>query len=562
MILASLTPLPGNWTAIRTAYDPAIVAQFQEAAGPFFDRAEGAWICPNEVAEPLLERMVKAELIVVDGTVQWAEDTRFELSRYAQRPSLKGKTLYEYQKAGIRFLMECAAAYGGALLGDEMGVAKTAQALRAVERLAITFEPFLHPSPGLTEMLTWGVGFRALVLCPSVVGLHWQEQAEEWIDVKAVRFDGTKTKAKVAAQQVWIAHGGLAICSYDTFRGISTKLPAVDVIVLDELHYMANPKAARTKAVVKFVNGHGKRPVVFGLTGTPITARPRDIWQPLDLITRERFGRFFHFGRRYCSGVQREIKGLPAPVWDFDGASNLDELGERLRKTIMLRRVKADVLELPKLQRITLPVEMPATAKKNLVKATAVLKSDSASVGRMLSAIEEHKIKAAIELAEDLRAQGKKVLLFTLRRETAKQLGEALHAPYVTGEDAVDDRRAKLYGADVGVATVYSVTTGIDLTSYDTCIFVGLDWVPSTLLQAEARVHRLGQDRYVTVYYLIGLGTLDETVRATVIDRLGMFAQVTGNAPDEKALASALSGGYSEQDLLQQILDNVLGGVA
>jgi SNF2 family DNA or RNA helicase len=118
----------------------------------------------------------------------------------------------------------------------------------------------------------------------------------------------------------------------------------------------------------------------------------------------------------------------------------------------------------------------------------------------------------------------------------------ANHGPVrVDGETPADQRETNLIAADVGIATIYSVTTGIDLVNFDHIIFVGLDWVPSTLQQAEARIYRIGQEKPVEIHYLNGLGTLDEAVRDRVLERLDMFASVVGSGDIE--LIHTLRGG-------------------
>jgi SNF2 family DNA or RNA helicase len=102
-----------------------------------------------------------------------------------------------------------------------------------------------------------------------------------------------------------------------------------------------------------------------------------------------------------------------------------------------------------------------------------------------------------------------------------------------------------------------SVTTGIDLTCFDSIIMVGLDWLPSTLRQAEDRIHRIGQNFPVTIYYLIGTGTLDEVVRERVINRLEVSGKLLGDGDSD--MITDLSGG-SEDDLINAIADGWLNG--
>src|SRR5690606_36322694 len=121
-----------------------------------------------------------------------------------------------------------------------------------------------------------------------------------------------------------------------------------------------------------------------------------------------------------------------------------------------------------------------------------------------------------------------------------------LDAPYVTGENPPEKRREKIADAQCAIATIDSVQVGIDLIGFDVVIFVGLDWLPSKLLQAEARVHRLGaaKAKPITVYYLVAVETVEDVVRDRVIERLHTFGQIVGEL--DSAFEGDLRGGESE----------------
>ena len=535
--LARLVPSEnGDYLSVYTAWHPAIVAQFKAMPGCSWDGPSKAWSGPREAVLEVINTLSRAKIIVVDEC------------HLASAPRIADELvdgLYDYQAVGVRFLIDSLRCRGGALLGDDMGLGKTAQTTRAIQTLA----------PAST-----------LILCPAVVVKHWLQEWKKWTGTEADELGRKLSRDEGGGRLVTFGPGSpsrVIVGSYDTFRALRTKYPLslATMIVLDELHYLASPKAQRSKAVREYVaecRKHHFPTHVIGLTGTPMTARPRDLWHPLDVIYSGRFGHRFGFEKRYCDGRWEEIRGLEKPVWAADGQSNLEELGRRLQSGVMLRRVKSEVLELPDRQRILLPVEMPPAARRAVAKASSSLGLDR-DVGKLLSVVEEYKLAAAAELATDLLAQGRRPLILTLRRETAHKLGEKLGAPVVTGAVVPGKRAAILSGAPCGVATIYSVTTGINLTEYDTVIFVGLDWVPSTLLQAEARIHRIGQDKSVLFYYLIGLGTIDEVVQSRVLERLDAFSTVVGNAADEEKMAATLRGTKSEQELLNDIVKAVMG---
>lgn len=508
-ILLDLTPEPNGYAALRCPYDERAVAQFKTIPGIRWDPGERVWKGPAEAAAAVGRILEKACVVKLRD-------------RLPQPPApipCGDADLYGYQQEGVGFLKSRIETFGAALLADEPGVGKSVQALRA---LADTK--------------------RVLVLCPAVVVEHWREEIKKWLGLDSVRL----------GKGEW---NKFAVCSYDTFRGMlrpdAPELPQAEAIVLDEIHYLSHSSSQRSKAV-KAYNKAAAPKIKIGLSGTPMLVRPKDLFNPLDLLFPGRFGTWFGFTRRYADGHFESIKGAPKEVWQHNGASNLDELAERL-KPLMLRRTRRQVLpDLPDRQRIVLPVEVPADAARNLSKAYAEL-SDGEAVREILQAVEIYKTTAACALVGDLVTQGRRPLVYTTRRHVAEEIAKKLGCPYVTGETPPHKRREKLLsGTGPAVATLFSVTTGINLIEFDTAVFVGLDWVPSVMLQSEARLSRVGQTRSVLYYYLVGIGTVDEVIRSRVIERLEHFSTLVGTEGDDADMAKDL--GTGDEDLIGQII--------
>src|SRR5690606_21646300 len=164
----------------------------------------------------------------------------------------------------------------------------------------------------------------------------------------------------------WAPQLYVDVLGYETFRNLVAKgeLPCkvYGMLILDEIHYLSNSRSKRSRAVRAWLDANPSI-LRLSLSGTPMTARPRDLWHPLDLLWPGRWGREYTFQKRYCEGHYEEIKGLDKAVWKSDGKSNEDELGERL-KACMLRRLKSEVgAELPSLTRQVIEVEVPASAR-------------------------------------------------------------------------------------------------------------------------------------------------------------------------------------------------------
>lgn len=506
--------------AVPYSYSEAGRVQFGSMPGVRWVRdrrapnGRGFYRGPAEAIEIAVRTLVEAGVVRIRQSLPPRHLPTQQLSSELPRE------LHTYQREGVGWLAGMLREQQAALLADEMGLGKSAQALIALRVLGVQ---------------------RVLIVSPAIVRRHWEVQARRWapeLAVTAVSYEGL-----VSACRKGVAHDA-------------------DAIVIDEIHYCANGKAQRTKAVAQWLTEHPTA-LRVGLSGTPLTTRPRDLWQPLELLWPGRFGRAWEFQQRYCAGHWEEIPHLDRNVWVADGASRIDELAERL-KAVMLRRTKVEVqLQLPPRTRVVHEVEIPARARRDLARAQAAINwSDGARLGvsSLLSNIEGYKIDSACELARDVVASGSRALVLTTRKASAEAIAEALNAPCAHGDTAADRRQAALADAPIGVATMYAVTTGIDLVGYDVAIFTGLDWVPSTLLQAEARIHRIGQSRPCTIYYLVGTGTIDEVVRERVIERLDLIATTLGGG-DEGEMARELGGG-DEDSLIAEIVAAVRGGMA
>lgn len=72
----------------------------------------------------------------------------------------------------------------------------------------------------------------------------------------------------------------------------------------------------------------------------------------------------------------------------------------------------------------------------------------------------------------------------------------------------------------MAVLSLTAASTGLTLTSANMVVFAELYWTPSVLLQAEDRVHRIGQEREVKIVYLIASGTLDDLMWPLIGDKL------------------------------------------
>lgn len=83
---------------------------------------------------------------------------------------------------------------------------------------------------------------------------------------------------------------------------------------------------------------------------------------------------------------------------------------------------------------------------------------------------------------------------------------------------------------------------GINLTSASTVIMLDQDWNPQIMLQAEARAHRIGQDKPVTIYKLCTQGTVEEQMMGRIQKKLYLSAKVTESMRDVHTSAKFKKG--------------------
>lgn len=429
--------------------------------------------------------------------------------------------LMPHQERGVDFLKRTPRA----LLADEPGLGKSAQALLAAETPALIISPAMLSGVWEEEAALWRPGWEH--------GEDW-----EWISysslcerVSSVSESGRKT-SKALDRAKW------------QLRGREWK-----TIIFDEAHYLKSRKSKWTKAALGL---HSDRVIL--LTGTPIPNWSHELYVLLRVLhgtKNPEYRSYWRFIETWFSwwsppwgdGRQREISGLRGGVtWeDFARGTGLDRL--------MLRRLRDDVLRnLPPLTEQTILVKMGKSQRKayddlkrdyftfvkdageevaaftdgglymKLAKATTGLPTLLETPTLSGSA----KLDALKELLEE--REGSPVVVFAHFRKTASacaELGENIgrKVAVVMGgmpqDERVDKVRAFQSGElDMLVGTLGTLSEGVTLTKADTAIMVEHAWRPSQNEQAMRRLHRIGQNRPVSVIHLVTEDSLDQKILA------------------------------------------------
>jgi SWI/SNF-related matrix-associated actin-dependent regulator 1 of chromatin subfamily A len=334
-------------------------------------------------------------------------------------------------------------------------------------------------------------------------------------------------------------------------------------MIADECHYLKNDKAQRTQETLGKYDKDASKAVVpitskrkLFLTGTPILNRPIELWPLLKSLGV--FTNWMRYVERYCAGHQTQWG------WDVSGSSHLDELQDTLRSTIMVRRLKKDVLtELPPKRRMV--VEVPANGAGQAVEAEAAAYArheqeldelrvrveiakasegedeyksavdrlrEAAQVAFTEMSVLRHqtalaKVPAVIEHAvEALEGGTQKLVIFAHHHDViaAIMAGISAYNPVrLTGEMGADNRQASVdkFQADescrVFIGSIQAAGLGLTLTASAHVLFAELDWVPGNITQAEDRCHRIGQTDSVLVQHLVLEDSLDARMAKTLV---------------------------------------------
>ncbi len=443
-------------------------------------------------------------------------------------PAPEGCEYRPFQGAGVSYIDDT---NGRTLLADQMGLGKTIQALGWIN--------LRNPA-------------HVVAVCPASIVPVWKNEARKWLvedySIRVLHGRGREVELVTGG---FVAERTLTIVGYDNVAAWRASYPehfdGVDLVILDECHRIKNAKAKRTAAVLDFAR---KAKHVIATTGTPIVNRPIELWNIVNLIDPDTFSNFFKFAKRYADGHQKTVpikgKGLKQ-VWDFTGASNLDELQELLRSTCMIRRLKSQVLsELPPKQYTV----VECTPSKAAIKIenellAGVDRSDPEAMAAALRAIggDPEKFEKASRMREQSGiakvAQVRDYLDLLLETEESvivfahhKKVLEAIRAhcveagygvAMITGDTPPRMRETEVERFQNGEVRVFlgGVTAageGITLHRASTVLQTEMDWRPGIMEQADDRAHRMGQRDVVDCHYLVS-GGIEGYMAGVVADK-------------------------------------------
>lgn len=480
--------LEGSMAVIRLPYDPDALPLLRSLPGGKWDGQLQAWTATVKTqadAARVAEIATKLGLDIPPELSQRAADV-------PSVPRAATAGLYDFQRAGVQFL----ATHSRALLADEPGLGKTVQALLSIPD-----------------------GSPVVVVAPACVTYNWRAEAQKWRPDLTARV--VKGKAFEAPKP-----GELVILSWAAIPAELPQLAPGTVLVADEAHFAKSYKSARSKRLQALAAACS---IAWLLTGTPLANRPTDLYSVLQVGGMSALGKWPTFVRLF-DGYKSRWGGYE---WGTPGP----EVAERL-KLCMLRRRKSEVLtSLPAKQISDVVVganAASARALRNLDEDTLeelehgyLPRFEELAVARRELAVA--RIPQAIEFCEQYEESGEPIVVFSAHRQPVETLGARDGWACIHGDISAEDRTAIVEQFQAGELKGVAVTigaggVGITLTRASNALFIDLAWNPADNVQAEDRIHRIGQQSAVTIHRMVSDDPIDQRVHELLSKKIALIA--------------------------------------
>jgi len=443
----------------------------------------------------------------------------------------KDLELMPFQKAGVKYAVN----KKRTIIADEVGLGKTVQAIATVQK---------------TDT------YPVLVVCPAFLKLNWRKEYRKWLeeDLDITIIDGRENDKIKKDSDVYIINYSIIHHNIDILKKLNLR-----GLIVDESHYIKNHKAKRTKAVQKLAKNMDFD-VRLLLSATPIKNRPKELIAQLKVLDKlDSMGGFWRFVHRYCN-AHKTAFGL-----DVDGASNLEELHERLRTECMIRREKKNVLEeLPPVNRTSIPIEISnmseyRDAERDIIdyirrnsgtkKAYKAMKAEMiVRLNKLRGLSAKGKLDEVEKWINDFLETGEKLIVFAHHKSVTEELADRFDALKITGNtsDEQKDEAVEAFQNNPDekliVISLQAGSEGITLTEASNVAFVEFGWTPTDHEQAEGRAYgRLNDIHGLNSYYFTAEDTIDEYVLNMIEEKREVISKTTrGEAVESEQIKSSI----------------------
>lgn len=535
-------------------YDETVISIIKSFPTRAYDKTNKTWELPFNQLGNLVNSLSKYDITITGKYI------KLETHEKQIPNNFKFKTKpFEHQLEGIKYGLN----HDKWLLGDEQGLGKTKQVIDIANIKKVKHCLIVCCVNGLkwnwqNEVRThsnedaWILGQRTNRNNKVVIGdnpdrlddlMHINELPRFIItNIETLRYKvktGRKIQVKVKGK----------LKEVDEYRYPITErlqelcsMGEIEMIAADEVHKCKNPEADQTEQLLKLHTS-----TQIAMTGTPLMNAPIDLYVLLNWLGYERHT-FWQFKNHY--GRLGGFNGTQVV-----GYKNLDELTDML-DTMMLRRLKEDVLDLPEKTLINEYVEMGKeqskvydSAHSDIISNLDNLKMSNNPLAELIrlrqatgnpniltpDVTDSAKFDRMEELVDDAVENGKKVVIFSnwtqITNPAFKRLSKKYKGVMITGETKDNERQANVEAFQNDnkvkfiIGTIGAMGTGLNLFAASTIIFLDHPWNKALYDQAVDRCHRIGQTQNLTVYNLLCKNTIDERIW-DIVQKKGRMSEI------------------------------------
>lgn len=386
-------------------------------------------------------------------------------------------TLRAYQEFGVKYILH----QKRVLLGDDMGLGKTIQAIAAMSHL--------HAS---------NKGSHYLVVCPAGVLINWCREIRRFSSVPAFLLHGDSLEAECSR---WLESGGAAVTNYESLGkviGVCGKAIVLSMMIIDEAHYIKNPRAMRTQHIGAMKD---RSENILLMTGTPLENRVSEM----------------------CSLIEFVRPDLSAQVREAAALSRTQEFKEMI-SPVYLRRQREEVLQ--ELPPVDVKEQWCSMSEDDRDAYAREILDRNFTGARRVSFLQEtlatsSKAQRLAELCAEAESTCRKAIVYSYFRDTIRKvqvllkdrcIGTITGSTSVSERQEIVDRFTEAPGGSILICQVQAGGTGLNIQTASIVIFCEPQIKPSLINQAVARAWRMGQVRNVQVHHLLCEDTVDEAV--------------------------------------------------
>jgi SNF2 family DNA or RNA helicase len=554
--------------------------------GATYDAKTQLWRVPTSWSSCLaLRSTFRDDLVLGEAITAWATNeraTRIDPSNALRDvevlPDGEGdEDLFPHQRAGVKFL----ATSKRALLADEPGLGKTAQAIRAIKKIK---------DDG-------GDVFPALIVCPNTLKKNWAREFKKWwpdvnvqvisgtavqrrkqfeeenVDVYVVNWESLRTHSRLAS------FGSVALARCPECKGhdarVSTgrcevherELNRIDfkAVVADEIHRSKDPKSKQTRALWA---ASGNAEIRFALTGTPVANNVLDLWAILHWLSSKDWpsktrwiDRMVNtmlnaFGGMMVLGVKphmedefyatlnphmrrmlkaRVLPWLPEVIFerrDIEMSTKQAKAYKDMRENMIAELESGDIISAPSVLTQTTRLHQFASsfAEMTIDEVTGeqktVLSEPSCKVDALMDDIKNG------DFGDDsvaVTAVSRQLIELLSARLTKEGIAHGL----ITGAQSEEERQKAIDDFQSGrikwiLFTVQAGGVGVTLTTGRRLVMLQRPWSLVDYKQALDRIHRIGSEIHDSVIVMdyVTEGTIEERVLQVLDSKAENFEQI------------------------------------